>query len=278
MFAKLLKHEWRANAMTFGILSLAALGVGVLGGVVLRLLNSYEQQLPESVAAGLGVAIAFIILALIAYQAAIEILLLVRFYRNKFTDEGYLTFTLPANCHQIFLSSFLNMLIWTVISMAVVCLAGLIMVLLGVDLTAFGDYSEIAEYFSFLYSDMVSLIPMYLLQGAVSMVYTIVMSLTCLTLGATIAKKHKILAAFGIYYGISFAVSSIENLSSVAISIANTVNNDYYYDEWGYSVITGSLIQAQLQIILVNIAVQAVIIIVGYLLSTNQMKRRLNLP
>lgn len=278
MFAKLLKHEWRSNAMTLGILSLAALGVGILGAVMMRILTYYEDRLSQAAMSSLGVALFFIILALIAYVAAVEILLLVRFYRNKFTDEGYLTFTLPVNCHQIFLSSFLNMLIWTVISLVVAFAAGLIIVLFGSDLSDLGSYGEVEEEFSFFFSGLTESIPIYLLQGAVSLVYNIVIALTCLTLGATIAKKHKILAAFGVFYGISFAVSSIENFSSVAISLANMDHYESYYGNFGYSGMADTLLKVQWQTALVNIAVQLVIITVGYLLSTNQMKRRLNLP
>ena len=123
MFAKLLKHEWKSTAGLLGILSLAALGLSVLGTVILRILNNYGDQMSGNgyplVPVALGTMLFFLAVALIAYAVGSRILLLARFYRNKFTDEGYLTFTLPVNCHQIFLSALLNMVAWSLITGAV---------------------------------------------------------------------------------------------------------------------------------------------------------------
>ena len=44
MFAKLLKHEWKANGGLLSILSAGALGAGLLGALVLRLLLHIQRQ------------------------------------------------------------------------------------------------------------------------------------------------------------------------------------------------------------------------------------------
>ena len=44
MFAKLLKHEWKANGGLLSILSAGALGAGLLGALVLRLLIYLQKQ------------------------------------------------------------------------------------------------------------------------------------------------------------------------------------------------------------------------------------------
>ena len=120
MFAKLLKYEWKATSKLLGVLSLAALGVGVVGTSVLKILVvSFADGIGDGLEGFIPVilipAMIMIVFALIAYAFGSVIILMYRFYKNKFTDEGYLTFTLPVNSHQIFLSSLLNMLIWLMI-------------------------------------------------------------------------------------------------------------------------------------------------------------------
>jgi hypothetical protein len=137
MFTKLLKHEWKSTGKLLGILSLGALGIGVLAAVVLRLLVTYGEAAWDSdsvlvlVIPMLGMMLFFMFLGLVVYSVGTMIYLLIRFYKNKFTDEGYLTFTLPVNSRQIFLSSAVYILVWQVISGLVVAVAVGIAILFG---------------------------------------------------------------------------------------------------------------------------------------------------
>lgn len=278
MFAKLLKHEFRSNTGILGVLSLAVLGVGALGALILRTLLIYGQRLEEMEDAlagiafsGLYLALWFIALTLILYTAAVQILLLVRFYQHKFTDQGYLTFTLPVKAHQLFLSSFVNMLIWAVISLLVVAVATGIIVLFGVvigDPLNLGELSSeietMEDYFGSY--DYNALIPIHILQYSVSGIYSIVMGMTCLTVGSTLAKKHKILTAIGIYYALSFVTGLVSSVS--------TLFSDYFYTFETFE----DVVSHTWQTALVSIATQVVLIAAGYLVSTHLMKKKLNLP
>lgn len=265
MFSKLLKHEWRSNAKTLGILSAAALGVGLLGGVVLRVLTNADENSNALAVMGMGTSMIFIVLALIAYVAAVEIILLARFYKNKFTDEGYLTFTLPVNSHQIFLSSFLNIFIWTLLASVVMIICVAAMLLLGgvINEETIGLYDEYLSYTGLQADAFLSWITV--VQALVSSAYSIVLAMTCLTLGATWAKKHKILAAFGAYYLISMAISIVNSSVTVYFSY------DYLSDSME------DLIAYNNQMAVVGIVMQLVIMALCYWLSTHLMNKKLNL-
>ena len=285
MFAKLLKHDWRATSGTLWLLTAAAFGVSLLGGLVLHLLTHYEESLNPLVQAGLTLSMVFIGLALIAYGAAVEILQLVRFYKSRFTDEGYLTFTLPVKSHQVFLSTFLCMLLWTVITALVLTLCIAIILAIGLpwseimaDLSG-GSWSE----FSFVWEELKEMYgfaaePAYIviqsLQVVVGVLYSIVMVLTCLTVGAVVAKKHKIIAAFVAYYAISFATSTVASIMSVATSISNM---DSLLSSTLLST-SDMLYQAAIRGMSLSIAWEIVLIVAGYILSTQLMKKKLNLP
>ena len=125
MFTKLLKYEFRAQRKLLSILSLSALGAGIIGGLMMWLItgsdviygsftteNDFAAAMLISFSTTLMLGAIF---AIIAYIVAVYILLLYRFYKHHFSDEGYLTFTLPATTHQILLSSILNIIIWSFI-------------------------------------------------------------------------------------------------------------------------------------------------------------------
>ena len=285
MFSRLLKHEWRASSGLLGMLSLAAAGIGILATVVLRILVNTSGSLWWDTAEGLGVILVmalgmflfFSVVALSVYAIAVQVILLYRFYKNKYTDEGYLTFTLPVKPTQIFWSSFLNMLIWLIISVLVVFGVVFLAVLFGtaehglVNTDVFDAMKDMLEFFRVIDWQM-------LLQEQYSIPYLIVLGLTflltpfyalfmpmaCITAGAVLAKKHKILASFGVYYGVNFVVGIITSVVSVVPTILMMSSQD---SEGLY---------------LVSMAIQLVISLAlaigAYCFTIHVMKKKLNLP
>jgi hypothetical protein len=285
MFSRLLKHEWKANAGLLGLLSLAAAGIGVLATVVLRILVNTSGSLWWEAEEGLGVILVvalgmfllFAVVALSVYAIAVQVILLYRFYKNKFTDEGYLTFTLPVKPTQIFWSSFLNMLIWLVISALVVFAVVFLAVLFGtaehglVNTDVFDAMKELLELvweidWQMLLQEQYS-IPYLVVLGLTFLVtpfYALILPMACITAGAVLAKKHKILASFGVYYVVNFVVGIITSVASVAptILMMNSSEPEGYY--------------------LMSLAIQLVISLAltlgAYFFTIHVMKRKLNLP
>lgn len=279
MFRKLLKHEWKSTGPLLGFLSLGALGIGVAGAVVLRVLIAYGEKPVESDSAltlmipMLGLTLLLLFLGLIAYGIGTEIYLLIRFYKNKFTDEGYLTFTLPVNSHQIFLSSLAYILIWQVISIVTTLAAVVIAITFGtaqtglVNTEAFTVMGEIGEVFIELFRTVGS--EEYLVLTELKELFKwlagILLMMTSVTVGAIITKRLKLLVAVGIYYGANMVIGMITGFISIFSMLAPTV--------WGISqqmtLITGVVIELLLQIGLA---------LGGYFLSTYLMRKKLNLP
>jgi hypothetical protein len=217
------------------------------------------------------------VVALSVYAIAVQVILLYRFYKNKFTDEGYLTFTLPVKPTQIFWSSFLNMLIWLVISALVVFAVVFLAVLFGtaehglVNTDVFDAMKELLELvweidWQMLLQEQYS-IPYLVVLGLTFLVtpfYALILPMACITAGAVLAKKHKILASFGVYYVVNFVVGIITSVASVAptILMMNSSEPEGYY--------------------LMSLAIQLVISLAltlgAYFFTIHVMKRKLNLP
>ena len=284
MFRKLLKYEWQANAKLFGILSAAALGVALLGGVVLRValnigIHSENVMVTTLVLPGMMLLVGFCALAVVGYAAAVEIINLVRFYKNKFTDEGYLTFTLPVQAKDLYLSSFVNILVWMLISLVVVlaCYAlGLWIGLGELVLELTDNYTikmlmeALLETISGLRNEMATM-PGYGLSQVLSVIvallsplYIITVMLGCLTAGSVLAKKHKILAAIGLYYATSMVTSIVTSTLSGVLSLTMIRVENLY--------VSANIVTTVELILMVGV------IVGGYFLSTHFMKNKLNLP
>ncbi len=280
MFLKLLKHEWRATRGTLGILTLAALGMGIFATVDMRLLlsklieqteNDFTSNLTKVVMVTMLI-VCFV--GMIAYVFAVGIYLLIRFYKNKFTDEGYLTFTLPVRVQDIYLSSFVNILIWTTIA-SVTMIGMMFMFLLFGTATDGLVQTEVLEIFRDLFDipweqllangDMANLLVLYGIYILVSPLYSLTMILTSITIGAVVAKKHKILMAFGVYYIISAVVSTINSVVSIVpMTTVGLLSQDLI--KTYYSSLMGQLLTI------------FILTSVGYFVSTYLMKNKLNLP
>ena len=284
MFSRLLKHEWRANSGLFGILTLAALGIGILATAVLRVLIHSAEKLMFTqdvwgtlALVAMGMFLFFSILALIVYVIAVQFILLYRFYKNKFTDEGYLTFTLPVKTTHIFWSSFLNMLLWLAIAGTVVAVIVFLAVLFGtakhslVNLDVFEGIREALRLlfgwdWRELFSDKLSIPYMVILglTGLLAPFYGLFVPMACITAGAVLAKKHKILASFGVYYVVNFAVGILTSVLSVLPSILVVHSGDA---EAAY------LISSAIQLV-----ITLALTVGAYFFTIHVMQRRLNLP
>ena len=230
MFTKLLKHEWRATRGTLGILCLISLGASLMGGLTMRyLIGASEQHTQHNLIVVLNVLglVAAVIAVSIAGVAAL-VLLIGRFYKSRFTDEGYLTFTLPVNGHQILMTS----IVTSVVEMIAICLAVVVSVLLmafigvsGVE----GFWEEFpgaaARFFQMLREAIGFRSVGYVLLGILVMLSGLVgescVIMLSVSLGALVAKKHKILLALLFYYLIHMAISvlSVGGLASLSFGV-----------------------------------------------------------
>ncbi len=282
MFAKLLKYEWKANAKLLGILSAVAALLGVFACVIASVflplcVNMVFVDHDTSIITAVALSFfwLFLVISISVYAVAVTFILAYRFYKNKFTDEGYLTFTLPVTSKQIFLSSFVNMTLWNTIASVITLVtiySSLIMLLSIIsdfDFELIFDLAvDVIEYFTlseglFAVVQIVLALVSYLLAFITSIV-TIHASIT---IGAVIVKRFKILAAIGIYYAINFGMSMLVSFAQYIPSFVMLITPS--------DVVVGF---TQIAILLVQILIYAAIIVVGYKVSIKLMDEKLNLP
>ena len=152
MFGKLLKYEFKSTAKWYLLITLIALGLsvitGVIGGSATNGFVNMETNSMQIITGTLGILIfgGVIGLYLSNYYIIIR-----RFYSNLYGREGYLTWTLPASPHAIILSKFVGALVASLYCLFLLFFSGFITILvmgavIGQDLSPV--FSIIAEAFS----------------------------------------------------------------------------------------------------------------------------------
>lgn len=230
---KLLKYDVKSVFKFWWIAALAMLGVAALGGTSLRMLIAldYSSDDPLTVASGFsgmaGVMASYI--GLFAYLLVITFFLLRRFYCHFFTDEGYLTFTLPVTRRQLLTSKVLMAWIYDALNWVVILASVALFFVVGLAGTGIVSLSDITyvcgRIFSFLSDECGIFLPIYAVEGVLMMIasslFSTLFAYLCITIGAIVAKKQKVLAAVGIYYGGTTVLSFI---SQIAFSLLFSFN------------------------------------------------------
>lgn len=282
MFAKLLKHEFSATGRLMNILSIVMLATSLVATVLLRLLLSLDRLVPDdapdflllSLSSSLSILLGACAVLAVTYCIGTIVILLIQFYRSKFTDQGYLTFTLPAGTRDILLSSYLNALIWLVIGAAVTILSVLIVALFGSTTeglinirvcqlirNAFqGFWGLLTEYGKLNVFDMI----LFLIHGIVSGLSGLMLYFAVITLGCTLAKNHRVLVCIALYYGISTVLNTLNGSVQVIFGI--------------YSAAVSGNEVTFAAIYIPQTVLMAGVLAGGYFLSTYLMKNKLNLP
>ncbi len=227
MFAKMLKYDLKSVWKTWRIFALITfiLGLAVIADIKLMTNDAFWQSEAPAMDMLRAFCIIFAITSfccVIAFELISIFYPLKRFYSNMFTDEGYLTFTLPLSREKIYLSKTINTIIWSVASGAVLSVLALLMMLF-IPRPEPGHLvnTYVFEGISVAIKELQEVIGggwfwLYAFEGLIIGIATEIMYVgifnICITIGSIVAKKHKIGAAVGIYYGVSTVFSVAYNI------------------------------------------------------------------
>lgn len=223
MLKKLLKYDFKSVFKYWWIAAVSATALSVLGGFCLKVLvdSTAEEavfQPPEVLTVSSSLLLMLTIMALSAFSVISAILLFVRFYKNFFTDEGYLTFTLPVKRSTHLNSKLILGFATQFATSAVIILDIALIVAIGLADKIFKK--EIWEQFTLLAKEFFKEVDAYfwvfLLETLLIMLIVSITSLlfiyACITFASMITKKAKLITAIGIYYGATGVVSFVVSM------------------------------------------------------------------
>ena len=224
MFNKLRKYDMKAVSKLWWIGAVVSLAASVVGAVLIRFFIQVSESETENVflvlISVLGAIVGFFcIIAIVLSFVLTLVLIFARFYKNFFTDEGYLTFTLPVKRSALLLSKTVNAMIWFCAHY------GIIIVSLGLFLLLVSPPEEggsfinpmifegLAGAFEGLWSTCGPWLIVYIAEALIIafiyVLFSIILIHFCITFGSVIAKKAKVIVSIGIYYGISWVVGAL---------------------------------------------------------------------
>ena len=247
MFSKCLKHEMKATKRVLvplivcmlvvsiatavclgGLLSYSYIGDANAGDAMIEIDGSGEASPAEDGAFHLlevATVLLFMIFVgiMIACVITVFVLMVRRFYTSFFTDEGYLTFTLPVtvDCH--LLAKTVSMFIWNAISYIAIAISFGIL-FLGIyisvpDFFALDDYTK--QFLEQLLAEVGDVfggtIAFGIVQSIVSTIASCLLLYFSISVGCMLAKKHKIIACIASYFIISSVISEIITIASELI-------------------------------------------------------------
>lgn len=121
MFGKLLKYEFKATYKWYLILFAVLAALSILMGITAASTTtpSHLQSNYDSSTSVYWALYGFLMLLLVSAGSGVYlsnmIITIVRFYKNIFGREGYLTWTLPVTTHQVLLAKLLTAITWSLL-------------------------------------------------------------------------------------------------------------------------------------------------------------------
>jgi len=283
MLLKLFKYDFKSVAKLALPMTLAILLTSILASLSIHFtfaaVESDNDILMSTVSAVCVFMIITWIIAVIAYGIGVKFAVVRRYYTHFFSDEGYLTFTLPCKTSTHFMSKILSGLLWDALS-SIVFVVCVVIVVLGIpNINVGADFG--VEYYLFdiitsLYDyDAVSIV-INIFEGIVTSVSGLMILYIAVTIGAMLASKHKVLASVGFYFAISWSFGLIEIVATLVPQFAMFNNIDYLVST-GVEEIERMQNITTVVTTSITFGLHIIAILVFYFLNRHFLKKKLNL-
>lgn len=268
MVKKLLKYDFYSFAKTILPMEIILLGIAVITRLIQFLDNGSTTYNIFNVSSIVLLCIAMVVCVVMTFFVC-----LVRFYKNLYTAQGYLTLTLPATHRAHIISKLITSVLATLISFISVIVAALIAMLGDTANEVFKAFAYIMKHY-FKYTGGHGVF--YIIEAIVALVAVIasgyLLFFACITIGQ-MAKKNRVLAAFGVF----FIYYVIKQLLGTVLLVVYTFTKDYIpFDKIEQWISTHTLTFFHLLICGI-IVFNAVLVIVYFAITKHIMKKKLNL-
>jgi len=228
MLGKLIKHEFKSTWMVMTLILAILAGSGLFFGLSLRYFISQagKDNLNDIQYLILGFTVFTFILIVVGLFILSIVYLIVHYYRSLYTQQGYLSFTLPATITEVVSSRMIVGCIWSmgIAAAFIVCLVLTLLTSVGdliaknyIDIVDSLDY--IAETFGL--NNFASFSFVYLIIFLLSVISSMLMLMFCISVGQ-LWQKHKIIGAILCYFATRFVLGLISMILQLGTGIMYT--------------------------------------------------------
>ena len=283
MLRKLIKYDFSALYKITLIMMAVAILSGLFGGLCFRGINFIDEETSVFLVLVSALGFFFSLVLIVVSLIVVFVFIFIRFYKHLFTDEGYLTFTLPVKRSSILFSK--TLVGFTCYSLALLAVCAGLFLLFYIGTLGLLDGISSVSLTGMLLNELTAL---WEQEGAIMIAYAVVILLIlsaflllnltlvyfCIAFATVIAKKARVIIAIGLYYGFNSIVGSLielvlviaaPTLSSNGIELLLAGSGDLTYN-------------AVYLLMLFTIALFLVIVAaIFYIITLGIMERKLNL-
>lgn len=263
MLGKIMKHEWIATGKILVPVHVLLLVITAIGKIEFSV-GVFDSTQPVLEVLSVATIICYI-LSILAAGFVTMIYLLIRFYKSMFTDEGYLTFTLPVKPNTILNGKMIVSFCWMLIDTILVCLSIFFLLLTPETwqyiTTGMPDLTDAVNTMGWSLGELAGWL---VAIGLVEIIYLITSVMAALCIGQLFG-KHKIAAsvlAYFVIYLINQVVGTIVMMASGFIQMLD--------ETIGMSLVFNRLF-------LFSTVMSIICSVIFYLISTYIINKKLNL-
>lgn len=280
MLKKLFKYEWKFFWKVPTVINSFLIIMTIIG--VISLASPFWEMDIAGIEIMLGLAVFFYILAIAACSIGVTAYIAIRYYKNVYTDEGYLTNTLPVTARQIVLSKLCTGVIWSFITGIIVIAS--ILSLVYTAMLSYEDIDIIYElsrgFSDFLPSFKDSVGIDFFLFLFLSLIYTVLSTaLSILKIYVAIAlgqlfTRHKVAGAVIWYIGEYVVFEIITSFLYQMPSYSNGLFYTFFSVGMSYNY---NFADSALSVLLISIGLTFAFCAGLYFITEHMLKNQLNL-
>lgn len=285
MLGKLLKYEWQGLRMPFLIMLVVLAGTTVLTcGFILTINPKYDESVAWYSVMALIFSILLYYFGIIGCSLGTSLIIVIRFYKTCYTDQGYLTHTLPVSAKQILnakllaaIATQLLMVLLIAASVVAIIQVGLHHVFSFAPLdysydefirTIFREFSYGLHEFEEELGISLGLYIAYLVfYSLIALIANVVTLFGCISLGQ-LYTKHRIIGAIVAYFIVQFVMQILGYFTSLPMYTRMIIDN-YDRDFTLFGILSPTMNLTLLVTVLIAVAM--------YFVNLHMMTRKLNL-
>lgn len=269
MLGKLIKYEWKGLRFPLMIMMIVLAGTMILTcGVILTINPKLDETLAWYSVMALMLSIFLYYFGIIGCTLGTTLIVVVRFYKTCYTDQGYLTHTLPVTPHQLLNSKILTAIFTHLLMIFAIILSIFIILQVGIHhvFSFIPDYSyaELRHEFSIVFADIldsfedefglrlglyIAYLLFYCIVGVISNVITL---FGCVSLGQLYA-KHRIVGAIAAYFLLQFVMMIIGYITAIPM-YTRMLAGTYYDNATVFGIMSPTMNMSLLTTVLLAVA------------------------
>lgn len=291
MLGKLIKYEWKGFRIPLLIMIIVLTGTTALTCSIILTVNPNFDDV-SAVFSILSLWIIFLMyyFSIIGCSLGIMLVIAVRFYKTCYTDQGYLTHTLPVSTQKILNVKIASSIVVSMLMILVTVVSVFIVLNLGVNrifsiiaaersgyMGNIGDvrrlfsmemasfFREFKEEFGISFGWYIAYLIVYSIVAVIANIMTV---LGCVSLGQLYA-KHRIMGSIVAYLVVQFIMKVLGNIASILMygrMFSAGVNHKEYT---AFGIMNPSMNLTLLFLVIMAVAM--------YFINLHMMTKRLNL-